>query len=646
MLWLISFFLGIIIILLMGFLIISSTNLKEDVLLFSFSIGVLFITFLLFSINQYFRIPLSPISVWAFSLLTLFFLFVIQFKRIKKIKLKLKYKFSIFSILILIIFLLSFYKAIFFPITSGDAVSMYAFVSEKAWIDGFPPQPSSSLMEVSYAYPNTNFALFLYNYFFGINLGFNDIFIKILVPLFSILNLIIIYRISYILFKKKEISELSVALVLSSIVFSGFIIQEYTTMYELFFPLLAVYSFSIYYRENNYKFLILTGIFLSATLMIKYTLIPFVIFFLLSILLIKKNIKVPLKLGLIAFPLSSIFYLRNLIFFKNPFYPYFFGGVNFNPYLSHIHLSWAAAPKYTLEQLFIALIPISLFIWIFFLLFLINVKKLSNLENKELIKILSLTSILFFLFWFFTSAFITEASGFRHLVPAFSIASIFSSYYLVNRIKHKNLNYFEIALPFLLTLIIYFFYFNLTYDPFFEYSGNLLLVIFLSSLLISLALLTIKFNIPTKIVLTLLLISLMITPLAFSAFAKRTTLWEFPSKEEVIKKYYPNQLEVFSFINNNLPKNSTILTFYNQRYYIKRYILPADSPKVFFIYKNISLESAIKKLKELGVNYIMISKQERHVPFWNLSVIHKAYDKGNLNLEVVYENKEVTLYKI
>mgnify|MGYP001603397652 FL=1 len=352
MLWPITLLLGLFFIFLIGYLLQVKFRLKADIFLFSFGLGSAFVIFLLFSLNQYFRIPMSSAFIWITTLITTLLLILLHhrhlIKKLSSLDLNLGFKFTTFSVLILILFLIASYKAIFFPIISDDAISMYAFISREVWNNGFPPTPSSAFMELSYAWPNTNFALFLYNYFFGLNFSFDDIFIRVLVPLFALLNLLVLYRLTLLLFKKKEIAQLAVAILLSTIIFSAFIVQEQTTMYELFFPLLAIYVFALYQKEKDYRLLILTGIFLAATLMIKYTLIPFVLFFIFSVFLVKKNIKPALKLALIAFPLSLVFYLRNLIFLRNPFFPYFFGGTNYDDKLFQLQNKLMNVPSYTL----------------------------------------------------------------------------------------------------------------------------------------------------------------------------------------------------------------------------------------------------------------------------------------------------------
>lgn len=646
MFWPITLIFGLFLILIAGYALLARINLKSDTFLFSLGLGSLFVVFLVFILNQFFRIPVGAKLVWTYVLLAIVILILLNWKSfIRKVatinfKPKLKFKPSLFSILILIIFLFALYKALFFPIVTDDANSMYAFISKVTWNDGFPPPPTSAFMTVSYSWPNTSFALFLHNYFFGLNLGFEEAFMKILIPIFALLNLLALYKISMLLFKKKEIAQLSVILLLSSIVFSAFIVQTQTTMYELLFPLLAIYSFLLYQKERTYKLLILTGAFLGATLAIKYTLIPFVLFFLLSILIFKRKIKPVIKLSLIAFPISLIFYLRNLIFFKNPFYPYLFNGINFDEGLFKIQSAWAHTPHYSLNQFLVILIPISVFIFIFFLYFLVDYIK--SKKKDETFNIFILTAILSVIFWFVTSAFITEAQGTRHITLGFALISIFVSAYLI-KLMNKKIPLWVSLTPVVSTILIYIAYFGIVSDPFFEYSMNLLIILLIQSILVSGVLVLSRFKFNKRILLALLLMALITVPLTFNAFAKRTAPWEFPSRDEVIKRYYPDHFDAYLYIEENLPRDARILTFFNQRYYLNREVVPADSPDVAFIYKS-SLEDALEGIKEERINYILISEVEKFVPFWELSPIHKAHGEGNLDLKILFKNDRVTLY--
>jgi len=648
MYWQISFILGVLFIFLIGYLSLIRFKLKSDIFLFSISFGTFFIVFLIFSLNQYLKIKISSPMIWGATIIPLSLLVLVNhkylIKKISSAKIKFKLNFDALAVLLIVIFLFAFYKAIFFPVTADDAVLMYAFISEKAWNEGFPPEASSSYMEISYAYPNTNFVLFLNNYFFGLNFGFDEVFIKLLIPLFALLNILLLYRLSLFLFKNKEIARLATAIFVGSIIFASGIIQEYTTMYELLFPMIAIYSFAVYYESKNYKYLILSGVFFASTLMVKYTLLPFVLFFLASLILLERRYKTVLKLLLIMLPISLIFYLRNIIFYKNPFFPFFFKGANYDSELFKIQNMFANVPSYNPEQFLVALIPISFFVFIFFASFLFGYTREN--KGKNIVKVLALTAILYSVFWFFTSAFIKETQGMRHLIQPFALISIFAAAFLYQKYEKKSISLWHALTPLVSIFLIYIAYFFFAPDPYFEYSKGLLILLIIQPVLVSGILLLINLKVSSKKIFALLVISFMILPIGFTAFAKRTAPWEYPSKEEVIQKYYPDHYGVFQYINKNLPADAKILSLYNQRYYIKREILPADSPKVSFLYENISLDRAVDKLKSMNVGYVMISEMEKNLPFWQISVVHLAHEERNLKLTVLYKNDEVTLYEI
>ena len=309
---------------------------------------------------------------------------------------------------------------------------------------------------------------------------------------------------------------------------------------------------------------------------------------------------------------------------------------------------FANVPSYTTEQLLVALVPISFFIFIFFTLFLFDYSGEKSRENKEndIVKVLALTAILYFIFWFFTSAFIKETQGMRHLIQSFTLISIFAAAFLCQKLEKRSISPWYALTPLISIFLLYIAYLFFVADPYFEYSKGLLILLIMQPVLVSVVLLLINLKISSRKIMALLVISFMLLPIGFTAFAKRTAPWESPSRDEVIGRYYPDHYGVFKYINENLPADARILSLYNQRYYIKREILPADSPKVAFLYENISLDEAIDDLGLMGVDYIMISEMEKNLPFWNISVIHLAHKERNLKLTVLYKSDEVTLYKI
>src|SRR3989344_3726305 len=564
MYWQVSFVFGVFFIFLIGYLLLIRLKLKSDIFLFSISLGTFFIVFLVFSLNQYFKFKIGSSLIWSATIITILLLVLVNYKyllkNISSINIKFKINFSVLAVKLLVIFLFAFYKAIFLPVTADDAVLMYAFISEKTGNDGFPPVASSSFMEISYAYPNTTFVLFLYNYFFGINFGFDEVFIKILIPLFSLLNLLLLYRLSLLLFKSKETAELAVAILAGSIIFASGIIQEYTTMYELLFPIVAIYSFVVYNASKNYKYLILSGVFFASTVMVKYTLLPFVLLFLMSLILVERKYKTALKLFLIILPISMVFYLRNILSYKNPFFPFFWSGVNYDSELFKLQNMFANVPSYTTEQLLVALVPISFFIFIFFTLFLFDYSGEKSRENKEndIVKVLALTAILYFIFWFFTSAFIKETQGMRHLIQSFTLISIFAAAFLCQKLEKRSISPWYALTPLISIFLLYIAYLFFVADPYFEYSKGLLILLIMQPVLVSVVLLLIYLKISSRKIMALLVISFMLLPIGFTAFAKRTAPWESPSRDEVIGRYYPDHYGVFKYINENLPADARI----------------------------------------------------------------------------------------
>jgi len=99
------------------------------------------------------------------------------------------------------------------------------------------------------------------------------------------------------------------------------------------FSFLTFYSYLIFKEDRKYGWLILTGVFLGFSIGIKYQglylLLLLPIFMLITGKVLRENIKLILIIFTIAFIISSPWFLKNIIYTGNPFYPMlfkFFGG--------------------------------------------------------------------------------------------------------------------------------------------------------------------------------------------------------------------------------------------------------------------------------------------------------------------------------
>jgi len=205
------------------------------------------------------------------------------------------------------------------------------------------------------------------------------------------------------------------------------------------------------------------------------------------------------------------------------------------------------------------------------------------------------------LFWVFTLAFAKDVGSIRQVAQSLIIFSIFTAPLIYNKLMARKMPFWFASLPLISISVIYLGYFLLVPDPYFRYSKNLLVVLFAAPLLVSFVLFLRGIKVNKKLVFSFLLIALLVFSLIFTSFAKRTAPWEFISEEEVIQRYYPGHFEVFDYIDDNLPEDAKILSLYNQKYYVKREMVMADSPRIAFLYGEISLSGALEKIKSQGI---------------------------------------------
>lgn len=163
-------------------------------------------------------------------------------------------------------------------------------------------------------------------YLFGM-LVKNEIFAPLLTFLMGVILVL-----SLVSFGKRFLSlthSLLPSLILLSLPLTSFLIT--TPVQDLplsLFSFLTFYSYLISKEDGKYGWLILTGIFLGFSIGIKYQalylclLLP--IFMLLTEKSLKENLKFATIIFLIAFALSSPWFLKNFFYNGNPVYPMFF----------------------------------------------------------------------------------------------------------------------------------------------------------------------------------------------------------------------------------------------------------------------------------------------------------------------------------
>jgi len=188
-------------------------------------------------------------------------------------------------------------------------------------------------------------------------------------------------------------------------------------------------------KKRRRTLLFISGAFIGISLAMKYSPIPTVII-ISAIILSQKNIKNFISFFLPAFLFGSYWYLKNLIIFKNPTYPLYFGhaGVAEKNYTGLINAIQEFGPKtfkYYIHLLSEYYNPSSFHVFISFFLFplALLVKK-----NRKTTAFLVLYYIGYSLYWFFFAT-----HQIRFLLPAITISLTLLAIFLGNSGKRTFL---------------------------------------------------------------------------------------------------------------------------------------------------------------------------------------------------------------
>ena len=115
-------------------------------------------------------------------------------------------------LLILCLFSIIFYKAVFFPIYYCDAVGAHANIPKQIFLSKTLPTQIGSFSDNFNASPNLLYTQAAWFYF--LNGGINDVLLRILIPIYSVLVLLLTYDIGTRLIKYKYGGMISVVFLL------------------------------------------------------------------------------------------------------------------------------------------------------------------------------------------------------------------------------------------------------------------------------------------------------------------------------------------------------------------------------------------------------------------------------------------------
>ena len=293
-------------------------------------------------------------------------------------------------------------------------------------------------------------------YMLGMGLG-SDIFSKLIH--FSTLLLLIFA--TYV-FGKRYLSDeggrLSSAMIIGMpmmLIWGGF---AYIDMAWSLFQFLAIGLFLIWIKDRKGKYLVLSGIMQGLGLGIKYIalygaaiIVLFVIWFswkgIKSKIESREIIANLLKFGLPALIIASPWYLKNVIWTGNPFFPFFIRNEIINPAEMKIWFDYRASFGVGTRWYDYLLLPLNIYLHsnkfssfvVFgdylnpsFLLALIYPLTRKNIrENRQLLDVLFVFTIFQFVIW------ATGSQQTRYLMPIFPILSILASSVIIGLLNKK-----------------------------------------------------------------------------------------------------------------------------------------------------------------------------------------------------------------
>jgi hypothetical protein len=371
---------------------------------------------------------------------------------------------------------------------------------------------------------------------------------------------------------------------------------------------------------------------------------------------LKKNREFGLYvIGLLLFSFFAVtapFYIRNLLVFGDPLYPFlygFFDGKNLSPYLMEAE-KFYYAPTFNIYTFFDILINYPRFVNGAMIIFSFFSLMNSEFKRKDSLSALGLIiSLLFF------TLINQRGTIWRFFISVFSIFSIFAALWITEEnnfpdIEKKQL--FLAAIFASINLGIWAKYLSLGIQPRFSY-------IFISSQLLAITLFLlfkIRYSKPVnKIipssnqslwsVIFVLAVILLLAASGVTVYKIRSRGFLPVSYEESIRTGMGDLYDVQIWINENTPKNAKICTFEDRRYYLEREILPADSYRLEKMYFTNNISAAIEIIQSQGANYILDSPYFRDHPLFAESPVFVNLNNSQF-FELLYSKGDFKFYRI
>jgi hypothetical protein len=289
---------------------------------FSFSVALTSSTMLLLGQTIGFAQPL----LFNISLLILLFLIILAVYRKTGVFFEpIKANFKLVYIIPAIIVFFAFYHALLFPESSWDAL-YYHGPAGKVFYEA-NSIPFEKLIYNSQLQLPAGAHVF-YAWFYEFN-GFNDIFARLMSPMFFLASLVLVYLFAGRLFDKK-IAEYSVLFFsIVPIIIANSMIM-YTDLIAVFLGLFSVFLAYLGVKQGGIKYFALSGLMGGFATLVKTPsfLFPVII---IAFLLYKRKIKEILVYLCFFAPMTCLWYLRSILLFSNPFYPFNIGKTALSP---------------------------------------------------------------------------------------------------------------------------------------------------------------------------------------------------------------------------------------------------------------------------------------------------------------------------
>ena len=695
---------GIIVPVVFGFLVyqnfVRNRNPSES-LSFSIGFGFSFLYILLHVENRYLGMSFSLSNLLSTNLFMVFISLILWIKNKHTLNLSSskeyfeivkKYLISYINtssphkyilMFLSILYVIVFYKSIFFPILGEDTVKLYSYLSKRIFIDQSLPS-SYSIIYDSSGYSTPNMPLLIPAYLSILGGSYNEIYLRIMPPLTSLLCSLLIVRLSNQCYPKMETGLYSLALFLfipSAVYISIEFMQD---IFMLFFFLLSINFLLKFNTYKNTKYLVLSAFFLGISSFCKYNavmLFPPVIMTVLILYYKQTSTKSENKLiaydsyrkVIIFFILPLLFTISPVIIWKiinlgDPFYPILFGRQYSDSivYQSSDALSNYYILKLAIKPFYPFIYQIGLLVPCFCYIFYKNNKDAFNFKtNISIIFFIGIWSFSFILIYGLVRGHSTTAIS-RYVIPGYCLMAIVSSKYLLDVFKSRKFvqERKNIYIFFLCSYILYILSYNVFRVLFGKSTGlselnsivsEIINYYFLAGFLSPFIFIIILIyatryfskNYSRNQFLYLVMVIILIPPYVTALEYRHPFIDNsYPfidviPEEEVLKEYYgPDIIDMINWINHNTDSDSSIVTYTNLKYYFERDIFTLNSVYFEEIHKASNFSIVLNILHTKGINYYL------EVPFESKAVFMMDYDLyHNCSIRTNLDNDNVTLAK-